>query len=210
MATVVTLPFEPESTLAPPSGIDELSAGLFGASELGVPDTWAVLDLDPLVPDDVRLADDADPFLGLLDCAEGVTREGTDRSWISRRFTAPEAPLDNGLLSVELIVEIEAAEAFAADRAALAQCRVGEQATLGFADAELPLGLDPPVNAPATIVSLSSEPTASVPYPSVISAAVANHGGYTATAVFAGIDQGMDWQVDARDLVSRLLVKLQG
>jgi hypothetical protein len=167
-STVVTIPFVPESALAAPPHIDELSAGLFGAAELGVPDTWAARDLDPLIPEDVRLAEDADPFVGLLDCAEGVTREGVDRAWIARRFTAPEEPLDNGLLSVELILEIESAEEFSADRAALAQCQAGEQATVALTDTDLPLAIDSPVSAPATNVAVSSEPVEAVPYPSAV------------------------------------------
>ena len=209
LSTVETVPFTPENTLVSPAGLEQLSAGLLGASELGVPESWAILDIDPLVPDEVRLADDADPFLGLLECADGVTREGTDRAWIARRFTAPESPLDNGLLSVELTIEIESTEEFAADRAALAACVVGEQATVAFTDEDLPLALVPAVNAPATAVLLSSEPTESVPYPSVLSAVFANHSGFTATVVFAGLDQGTDWQIDARDLAARLLVELQ-
>jgi hypothetical protein len=208
-STVATIPFQPESTLAAPTGIEELSAGLFGAGDVGVPDTWAVRDLDPLVPEAVRSAEDADPFLGLLDCADGVTHEGADRSWIARRFTAPETPLDNGLLSVEFILEIESAEDFAADRAALAQCQVGSQATVDVVDADLPLPLEHAVDASATEVALYSEPVEAVPYPSTFSAVVANHGGFTATAVFGGIDQGADWLVDARELVARLLVELQ-
>ncbi len=76
-------------------------------------------------------------------------------------------------------------------------------------DTDLPLALDPPVSAPATNVALSSEPVEAVPYPSAFNAVVANHGGFTATVVFAGVDLGTDWETDAREVAARVLMELQ-
>ena len=102
------------STLPPPAALDELSPGLFGATEVGVPADWAILDLDPLVAEDLLGAPDADPFAGLLSCASGTLRD-EEGAWLSRRFSAPGVPLGERLLTVELLLEIEDDDEFASN-----------------------------------------------------------------------------------------------
>lgn len=202
-----TVPFVVEATLAPPEGLDALAGGLFSAPQVGAPDSWAVLDLDPLVPADLREAPDADPMQGLLTCAPGTIREGDDTAWLSRRFTAPEAPLDDGLLSVELILEIEDDGQFAADVAALAQCTVGEQAIVSTTPTRLELP-ESAGEAEAVNLSLLSEPTADVPFPSSYAMVTAHREDRTATVIFGGLDQGADWTDAVHEIAGRVLLEI--
>jgi len=196
-------------TRPPPARLDELEVALLGADEVGVPATWAIRDLDPLVLDPV-LAAEADPFQGLIDCPEGALRR-TD-AWLQRTFQAPEQPLDNGLLSIDLIIEVEDDASAAAGRAALAACTaVGPDTSVDAFDVEVTVPGDDSSSAvqiDATEVIVAAGPSADVPYPSVAVAVTARRNGRSVTVVAAGVDVGVPLPAVAEELVGRLLARV--
>lgn len=200
-------------TAPPPVGLDQLGAGLLGAGDVGVPDTWAIRDLDPAIMDPVLEAE-ADPFQGLVSCPAGALR-GTG-TWLQRTFRAPEDPLDNGLLSIDLIIEAEDDATAEAGRAALAACApVGPDTAVEVLEVQLTVAGETTTSATpagdpvtATQVLVSSGPSADVPYPSVAAAVTARRNGRTVTIVLAGLDLGVPLADLAEDLVGRLLARL--
>jgi hypothetical protein len=202
------------STAAPPSSIagtvelDALAAALLDAEALGVPPDWAVRDIDAGDLADADVSADTDPFLGLLQCPDGTIREEGDRVWLARKYTAPEVPLENGLLWVEIIVEVESADDWNEDRAALDECTVPEQAEFDVSSTTL-LVAATSVAAPsstdageleAATLQLLASPTAAVPYPSAFNATTVHVDGRTITVVLGGIDLGQSWQGIADDI----------
>lgn len=175
-----------DDVLPPPAGLEELSPGLLSNVQAGVPDSWFPLDLDPAIVDDPDLAGDIDPFRGLLMCPAGVVRDDV-APWIARRFSSLDAPLDNGLQSLEIAMELETADEFAADVARLAECTVGDQATLVLAPGSVmvPDG-DVARVVDATFVLVRSEATDDVPFPTVHQAVWAHDGGFSVMIVFGG------------------------
>lgn len=188
--------------------IEGLVGGLLDADVLGVPADWAIRDADAsvLAAGDPATLTDLDPFLGLLTCPEGTIREGSDRVWVSRRYSAPEVPLENGLLSAEIFVEEESASDAQTDRDALADCSVGEYARLSLGDTELAsAGHDPVDGATVELLASASE---TVPYPSAFDAVIVNADGRTVTVVLGGIDMGESWGEQAHDIAQRVLDRL--
>jgi hypothetical protein len=219
------------ATIAPPTSIPEeleqLAGGLLNTAILGVPEEWAIRDIDQSIADDVAQFADTDPFLGLLQCPAGTIREGSDRLWLARRYTAPELPLENGMLSIEIIVEVESATEWQDDREALDDCTVGEYASLATDSTTVPYprpanvtastGLSETTEAAvgsvdgqpldAATVELLSLPTAAVAYPSAFNATSVNAGDRTVTVVVGGVDMGQSWQHVADQIVA---VALEG
>ena len=196
------------TTLPPPVAVDELSPGLLGAPAVGVPDDWAAVDLDPAVLDDPALSGDIDPFRGLLDCPEGVLRD-EGAPWLARRFSAVDAPMDNGLLTVELILELEADADHEADVRRLNECAGGPGVTVSrfdgrFDDPETPavMGL------PYAGLRLQAEPTDATPFPIAYEAIFAHAGEHTVTVVLGGQPAAGDWPVAARRIAAQALVAL--
>lgn len=180
--------------------IEGLVGGLLDADVLGVPGDWAIRDADASVVadgDQAALAD-LDPFLGLLACPEGTIREGSDRVWVSRRYSAPEVPLENGLLSVEIFVEVESASDAQVDRDALADCSVSEYARLSLGETELASAEQDPLDG--VTVELLASASETVPYPSAFDAVIVNADGCTVTVVLGGIDMGESWAELADDI----------
>ena len=143
-----------------------------------------------------------------LTCPTGAVRGSA--AWLQRTFSAPEDPRQDGLLSVDIIVELEDEAAATAGRAALAGCApvgpdTGVQATelqITPTDAS---GAEIGPAVVATEVVMTSAPSADVPYPSATTAVSAHRGGRTVTLVLGGLDLGVPFSDSARDLVGRLL-----
>ena len=194
----------------------ELAVVLVSADDLGLPIDWTVRDLDPHTPLDEAAQADTDPFLGLLDCPSGGLREDVDVEWISRRFASPDLPLENGLLTVEVIVELESPAAADADREALDDCEAGEFAQVESTTIELgPPSSPPSSEVPATepagdpisavALELLSSPTAEVAYPSAFNAVSVHADGRTITVILGGVDMGVSWEPLAADIAWQLL-----
>jgi hypothetical protein len=192
-----------------PSGVDstvaddlaDLDAVLIGADLLDVPADWLITDVDPSLSGE-QLAE-FDPFLGLLSCPEGTLREAADRQWLGRRFSAPELPLENGLLSIDLVVEVESDDQWGEDRAALDECETGEQVAVTVTDTDTePDGSQPDatpgteaaITVPMTRVELLSSPTSTVPYPSAVDAAFVHFDDRTVVVILGGVDMGVSYQ----------------
>jgi hypothetical protein len=224
---VATTPPGSEPHASPPSSVAgsttagdvaDLDAVLIGADVLDVPADWLITDIDPTLTAE-QLAE-FDPFLGLLSCPEGTLREGADRQWLGRRFSAPELPLENGLLSVELIVEVESDEQWAEDRAALDDCETGEQAVVTVTDTESvsdpqvdPTGTAPNTAAattlPMTRVELLSSATSAVPYPSAIDAGLVHVDDRTVIVILGGVDMGESYQPLVEDIAAVVTESVQ-
>jgi hypothetical protein len=209
---------EPESTppmvdtSVPGSLPPELEVALVNAADLGLPIDWVVRDLDPHVLLDEAEQADTDPFLGLLDCPEGAVRENADVEWISRRFAAPDLPLENGVLAVEVIVELESAEDAEADSSLLAECTAGEFAEVTVSTIEVgPPTSDEKATQPegdpinGVALELLSSPTAEVAYPSAFNLVSVNVDDRTVTVIVSGIDMGVSWEPVASDTAWQLL-----
>jgi hypothetical protein len=198
----------PASSLAGLEGLERLAAGLLRADVLGVPADWAVRDLDFTVADDAEEFAETDPFFGLLECPDRTIREGSDRVWLARRYTAPEVPLENGLLSIEIIVEVESPEQWEDDRRALGDCTTAEQAAVAVSSTQLaaPVSTAPSTageedgGLAAATLELLASPTADVPYPSAFNATTVNVDSHTVTVIMGGIDMGESWQHLADDI----------
>lgn len=198
----------PAAASAPPAppGL----AALLTADALGVPPEWTIRDADAATVaagTDAELAD-LDPFLGLLDCPAGPLVEQRDGDWLSRRYAAPELPLDNGILSAEITIETESASDAEADAGELAECTTTEQNRLTVESDEIGHVAGEPVEA--LVLELVAAPSADVPYPAAFNAAIAHVGDYTVTVVLGGIDMGESWQQQANDVAALALDALDG
>lgn len=187
-----TMVVPPEGSEPPPGDVADLVPGLLTTDDVGVPDTWAIRDLDPTALADPTMAADADPLLGIVVCPEGVAVPA-DATWLSRRFAAPETPLPGGLLSIEVIIERGDRRA---DAPRLGECSVADQPIVTTATADL------------VSFSATAEPSAAVPFPSVMSVARRSSEAFTVTVVMAGLDEGTNWESDAIELTQRVLDRL--
>ena len=182
-------------------------AALLTAEQLGVPADWVVRDADQsLLADDSVPAEDLDPFQGLLTCPDGVSGAVPDGVWVARRYSAPEVPLENGLLSVDIIVQEESSAS--TDRPAFDECTVGDQDHLSVGSTTL--DVDAGADVDAVTLELFASPSAVVAYPSVHDAVVASADGHTVTVVLGGVDMGASWQALADDIASASLGQLTG
>ena len=199
----------PATTLPPPANLDELTAGLLAADEVGVPSTWAIRDIDPAILDaDMTVL--ADPFQGLLTCPDGALRPAA--GWLQRTFSGAE-PLDTGMLRVDLVLAVQDAAGFDAQQAALGACTAGEQSALAVSTGTFGEVGGHPAHAgwhgvDATTLALATGPSADVPYPSAYALVAANRDGRTVTVVVGGIDLGVPFEATAAELVARSLARL--
>ena len=190
-----TVVVPPEGTEPPPADVDDLVPGLLGTDDVGIPETWAIRDLDASALADPAVAADADPLLGIVVCPEGVMVP-SEPAWLSRRFAAPEAPLPGGLLSIEVLI---ARGDRRADAARLGECTVADQ----------PIVVATTTTADLVSFSVTAEPSADVPFPSVMSVARRSSDGFSVTVVMAGLDEGTNWEPDAIELTQRVLDRLE-
>ena len=198
----------PDATVPPPAaGVEELSPGLLGALEMGVPDTWAALDFEPGLVTDPALAGDIDPFRALVTCPPGALRDDT-APWIARRFSAIDAPMDNGLLSVELLLESEPASEHIADLERLSRCTAVADATLTTSAASLEVPTVPARTVEGQRWRVTTEPTDDIPFPYTFQAVWAHDGDVTVAVILGGQPATADWPEAADRLAGRALAAL--
>lgn len=196
-----TAPAPSTSAVAPIAG--PLTAAILDADDVGVPAGWVVRDADPAFMDQYLLAE-ADPFHALVACADDALRPGEE--WLQRTYLAPDQPLDDGLLRVDLIVANVAADT--SDRhAAFETCSAeGSEVSVTVTDIDVtPRGGQSPVRGTALIVTAG--PSADVPYPSAYVAVSAVAGGRDVTAVMGGLDQGVGWTNQVQELAEQMLAQ---
>jgi hypothetical protein len=202
----------------------ELLAGvLLTPDAVGVPDTWAIRDLDPDVQPQELASEDADLAFGVMGCPLGPPATGVDGQWLGRRFAAPADPLDNGLLAVEIIAEVHDDDAFARRLDEIDAC-VGEHDGPGDADGDgtgdgdgrfvtvesTRRSGDTGEGPQGVVLTVGAAPSGAVAFPSRHAIAVAHSGQRTVTVVFSGVDQGEDWGTEAVELADRVLDLLDG
>lgn len=200
------MPEVPE--LPPPRGLDELAPGLLGATEMGVPDSWSALDLDPILLTLPDYSLEGDPLRGLATCPTDTIRDQI-APWIARRYSSLDEPLDNGLLSVETILELESDTEFAADVALLDQCEASETATLTRATGMVELPLTPTArHIDTTEMTITSAATDDVPYASRMTMVWVHYDTFSVTVVFSGTDADESWGEAAAVIAAKALAAL--
>lgn len=200
----------PAGTVDGPSSeepdIELLAAALLTPDAVGVPGTWAIRDLDPAVPAEQLASDDLDLAFGVVECPLAPPATGDDGPWLRRRFAAPDAPLDNGLLAIEIVAEVQGDEAFASRLDDIDACVVGGDDAL--------VGVEPQRRSDAgvegVVLTVGAAPSATVAFPSRHAIAIAHADERTVTVALSGIDQDQDWSTDAIELADRALVLLAG
>jgi hypothetical protein len=202
----------PTPTTLPAVGAEQLVPGLLDADVLGVPTDWAIRDFDASLLQNAEVDADTDPFLGLLRCADGTIREEAEVVWVARTYTAPEVPLENGLLSIDIIVEAETLADWTRDRDALDDCSVSAQAEVNVSATRLTMHAQATPSTPASsaaggsreveaaTLQLLASPTAEVPYPSAFNATTINVDDRTITVVLGGVDMGQSFQPVADEI----------
>lgn len=173
-----------ESVLPPPDGLDQLSPGLLSTAQIGVPDTWAVLDFDPLILDEPEIAGDVDAFRGLVTCPEGAVRD-PDHPWIARKASAVDEPLGNGLLTIEVILKLENTDSATA-LGWLASCAPATGSTLSPTKPTVePIGVPKRV-LPAAGFQVASTGTDEVPFAYAIETLWVHDQDFTVGVVLGG------------------------
>jgi hypothetical protein len=198
-------------TLPPaPLALDELIAGLPSSDAVGVPLDWAILDLDPALVDDPDYDGDIDPFRGLIDCPPDAVRSAT-HPWLARRFTMGETLLDNGVLSTELIVEINDESGHDASMKLMQSCTATDEGTTlawrttEVSDSETPEA----IGVSLTELRIDSAPTEQTPFPYTIVATWLHRGDFEVAAVIGGDLPGSDWSAAAERLAANALLNLE-
>jgi hypothetical protein len=185
---------EPGTTLAPPDALDELVPGLLASDRVGVPDDWFILDLDPALVDDPAFAGDLDPFRGLVDCPSGAVRS-TDAPWLARRFSVADTFLDNGVLSIEVIVHLDDAAGHAGRLARLQDCTATSDGTDLFWSDSTVVDEETPdaVGVPTDVLRIDGEPDEQTPFPYTVVATWLERSGFSVTAVVGGEPPADGW-----------------
>lgn len=181
--------------------VELLAAALLTPAAVGVPDTWAIRDLDPEVPAELLASDDVDLAFGVVGCPLGPPAAGTDGPWLRRRFAAPADPLDNGLLAVEIVAEVHDDDALARRLADIDACI--DESDGGSVSVESQRRSD--TGSEGVVLTVGAAPSATVAFPSRHAIVVAHADQRTVTVAFSGIDQGQDWSTDAVELADRVL-----
>jgi hypothetical protein len=186
-----------------PADIAVLSAALLGPTEVGVPDSWAIRDLGPDVPPEQLQADDTRIAFGVIDCPIAPPARETAEPWLSRRFAAPEVPLDNGLLQIEIIVEIDTTSQDTDRAAELDSCEANEYTEIVTTERDV---ITPGGNNPGgSEAEIFASPSSDVAFPSRHAIVTAHDADRNVTVVFSGLDTGISWARDASDLSDRVL-----
>jgi hypothetical protein len=178
---------EAEATLPPPQALDELVPGLLASDLVGVPADWFILDLDPALVDDPAFAADLDPFRGLVDCPAGSIRS-LDAPWLARRFSVADTFLDNGVLSIEVIVHLDDAAGHAERLVRLQDCAPTVDGTeLAWSDSVVTDEETPAAVGVATdVVRIDGAPDEQTPFPYTLVATWIERSGFSVTAVVGG------------------------
>lgn len=191
----------PETT--GPSPYDTLPAALLDREDLELPPDWVTRELDPRVELNAAATADFDPFLGLLECADGVLREGPDGVWAERSIVGPGDPQDDGLLSVRMTIERESDADHAADLEQLQACAPTNPQV--FVD---PTSTSIDVagrSVDGEQLHVSAAPTAEVAFPSAFTYTVAHTGDLTVSVLMYGLDLGHDWRSRSDQVAGRIL-----
>ncbi len=209
-ATSTAQPAGSLDTTAPGTGpasvdanVELLAAALVSSNDVGVPDSWAIRDLDPDVPAAQLTVADAELAFGVVPCELGPPVGEEQPPWLRRRFAAPAEPLDNGLLAVEIVAEVHDSEAFADRAAALMACTGDELVGIESERRSATTTEGRPIEP--VVLTVSAAPSAAVAFPSRHAVAVAHGDERTVTVVLSGIDQGQQWDADAVELAGRIL-----
>lgn len=181
--------------------VELLAAALLTPTAVGVPDTWAVRDLDAEVPAELLASDDVELAFGVVDCPLGPPATGADGPWLRRRFAAPADPLDNGLLAVEIVAEVQDDDAFVRRLADIDACI--DERDGGSVTVESQRRSD--TSSAGVVLTVGAAPSATVAFPSRHAIVFAHADQRTVTVAFSGIDQQQDWSTDAAELADRVL-----
>jgi hypothetical protein len=199
--TLTTTTVAPVSAGATP--YDALAAALLDREELELPPDWVTRELDPRVALDPALTADFDPFLGLVECADGVLREGPDAVWTERSIVGPGDPQDDGLLSVRMTIERESAADHAADLEQLGACApTNPQVLVEAAPTSIDVGGR---SVEGQHVLVSAAPTADVAFPSAFAYTVTHTDGLSVSVLMYGLDLGQDWGPRSDQVAGRIL-----
>lgn len=194
--------------LPPPVGLDELAPGLLDATDMGVPDSWSPFDLDPILLTLPDYAPEEDPLRGLVTCPAGTIRDDV-APWIARRYSSLDETLDNGLLSVETVLEQESDTDFAADLTRLDECIPSDAAMMTRTRGTVALPLETaPRDIDATELTITSTPTDDVPYASRMTIVLVHDDTFSVTVLFSGLDTGESWGEAAALIASKALAAL--
>ena len=194
--------------LPPPVGLEELAPGLLRASEMGVPDTWSAFDFDPILLTLPDYAPEEDPLRGLASCPAGTIRDDV-APWIARRYSSLDDALDNGLLSVETVLELESDIDFAADVTRLDECEASDAATLTQTTGTVELPLEAaPGDMETTELTITAAPTDDVPYASRMTIVWIHDDTFSVTVLFSGLDTGESWAAAAGLIATKALTAL--
>jgi hypothetical protein len=174
---------------------------LLAPDAVGVPDTWAIRDLDPDVPAEQLASEDLDLAFGVVGCPLGPPVTAADGPWLRRRFAAPAEPLDNGLLAIEIVAELQDDDAFANRLDDIDACV--DDVDGEFVNVESQRRTD--TNVEGVVLVVGAGPSATVAFPSRHAIAIAHADQRTVTVTFSGIDQDQDWSTDAVELADRVL-----
>lgn len=210
--TIDSLGPDPEaaSTLAPPEALDELVPGLLSSGQVGVPDNWFILDLDPALVDDPAFASDLDPFRGLVECPQGTVRS-LDSPWLARRFSVADTFLDNGVLSIEVIVHLDDAARHAERLARLQDCTATSDGTelvwseAVVVDEELPDAL----GVPTELLRIDGVPDEQTPFPYTLVATWVERSGFSVTAIVGGEPPADGWDAISERVAIDALLALE-
>jgi hypothetical protein len=201
---------EAGTTLAPPDALDELVPGLLASDLVGVPQDWFILDLDPALVDDPAFAGDLDPFRGLVDCPSGAVRS-LDAPWLARRFGVADTFLDNGVLSIEVIVHLDDASGHAERLSRLQDCVPNTDGTelvwsdSTVVDEEIPAA----VGLPTDVLRIDAEPDEQTPFPYALVATWIERDGFSVTAIVGGEPPADGWDAIAERVAVDALLALE-
>jgi hypothetical protein len=190
----ITDAVEPGTTLAPPEALDELVPGLLTSEGVGVPGDWFILDLDPVLVDDPAFAGELDSFRGMVECPAGAVRS-LDAPWLSRRFSVAETFLDNGVLSIEVIVHLDDAAGHAARIEALADCSgSGDGVEVVWSESVVTDDETPgAVGLTTDVLQITAEPDERTPFPYTAVATWLERSGFSVTAIVGGEPPADGW-----------------
>lgn len=198
------------TTLAPPVALDELVPGLLSSGRVGVPNDWFILDLDPALVADPAFAGELDPFRGLVDCPSGAVRS-LDAPWLARRFSVGETFLDNGVLSIEVIVHLDDAEGHAERLDLLQQCTPSGDgtdlvwSTATVVDEEIPDA----VGIETDVLRIDGAPDEQTPFPYTLVATWLERSGFSVTAIVGGEPPADGWDAIAERVAVDALLALE-
>lgn len=195
-ATIDGGPPQTEADTVDSTGIDDSATptALLDANAIGLPADWEVTDFGPDSPSNDPLA------LGALPCP---VEPSANVGWSRRRFSTSEAPLDSGLVEVELLAEVQSDEDFSNRVAELKDCAPGEFTTITTVQRVV----DEPNGTESVVFTIAAAPSAAIAFPSRHALVMDHVDNRTVTVVFSGIDYGSDFEADASQVADRLIAQ---